>query len=162
MHNRIIVKSFLVLCIFLLALYIILPNYFNNKFLISKKRINLGLDLKGGSSLLLNVDLNSFLKEKLSISADEIKESLLIKDIESSVQSDQQVIVTLNNINNYKKVSLLIHKINPNLELNRKGTSIFISYKPHYKNSLINEVISKSISNVQRRLDKLGTKEVSV
>ncbi len=162
MCNRLIIKSLSVLCIFLLALYVILPNFFNNKFFISKKRISLGLDLKGGSSLLLNVDLDFYFKEKLGMLADEIKESLLIKNIESSVQSGKQVVVILNNIDDYKKVSALVYKINPNLELNRKSTSILISYKPYYKNSLINEVISESISNVQRRLDKLGTKEVSV
>ncbi|MFP3036436.1 MAG: protein translocase subunit SecD [Wolbachia sp.] len=162
MRNRLIIKSFSVLCILLLALYVILPNFFDNKLLISKKRINLGLDLKGGASLLLNVDLDSYFKEKLSMLADEIKESLLAKHIESSVRSDKQVIVTLNDTDDYKKVSTLVHKINPNLELNRKDASIFISYKPHYKNSLINEVVSESINNVQRRLDKLGTREVSV
>ncbi|MDM8335642.1 protein translocase subunit SecD [Wolbachia pipientis] len=162
MRNRLIIKSFSVLCILLFALYVILPNFLDNKLLVSKKRINLGLDLKGGSSLLLNVDLDSYFKEKLGMLADEIKESLLIKNIEPSAQSDKQVVVTLNNIDDYKKVSTLVHKINPNLELNRKDASIFISYKSHYKNSLINEVVSDSINNVQRRLDKLGTKEVSV
>jgi Preprotein translocase subunit SecD len=56
MRNRLIIKSFSVLCILLLALYVILPSFFDNKLLVSKKRINLGLDLKGGSSLLLNID----------------------------------------------------------------------------------------------------------
>ncbi|MGL9689160.1 MAG: protein translocase subunit SecD [Wolbachia sp.] len=162
MRNRLIIKSFSVLCILLLALYVILPNFFDNKLFVSKKRINLGLDLKGGSSLLLNVDLDSYFKEKLSMLADEIKESLLAKSIESRVQSNKQVVVTLNNTDDYRKVSTLVHRINPNLELNRKDSLIFISYKPHYKNSLINEVVSESINNVQRRLDKLGTREVSV
>ncbi|NUY39497.1 protein translocase subunit SecD [Wolbachia endosymbiont of Litomosoides brasiliensis] len=162
MCSRLVIKSLLVLCIFLLALYVILPNFFDNKFFISKKRINLGLDLKGGSSLLLNVDLDFYFKEKLGMLVDEMEESLLTKNTESIVQSGEQVVVTLNHIDDYKKVSALIHKINPNLELSRKDTSIFISYKPYYKDSLINEVVSESISNVQRRLDKLGTKEVSV
>ncbi|MCA4773967.1 protein translocase subunit SecD [Wolbachia endosymbiont of Mansonella perstans] len=162
MRNRLIIKSSSVLCILLLALYVILPNFFDNKLLVSKKRINLGLDLKGGSSLLLNVDLDSYFKEKLSMLADEIKESLLVKNIESRIRIDKQVIMTLNNTDDYKKVSTLVHKINPNLELNRKDASISVSYKPHYKNSLINKVVSESINNVQRRLDKLGTREVSV
>ncbi|WP_375316635.1 protein translocase subunit SecD [Wolbachia endosymbiont (group A) of Colletes cunicularius] len=162
MYNRLIVKSFSVLCICLLALYITLPNFFDNKLFISKKRINLGLDLKGGASLLLNIDLDFYFKEKLGMLAGEIKETLLTKNIESNVQNSEQVIVTLNNIDDYKKASVLINAINPNLELNRKDSSILISYKPHYKNSLISEVAAESINNVQRRLDKLGTKEVSV
>ncbi len=159
MYNRLIVKSFSVLCICLFALYITLPNFFDNKLFISKKRINLGLDLKGGASLLLNIDLDFYFKEKLSMLANEIKETLLTKNIESNVQNS---VITLNNIDDYKKASVLINAINPNLELNRKDSSILISYKPHYKNSLISEVAAESINNVQRRLDKLGTKEVSV
>ncbi len=91
--------------------------------------------------------------------ANEIKETLLTKNIESNVQNS---VITLNSIDDYKKASVLINTINPNLELNRKDSSILISYKPHYKNSLISEVAAESINNVQRRLDKLGTKEVSV
>lgn len=159
MFNRLTVKSFLVLLIFLLSLYLILPNFFDNRFFISKKKINLGLDLKGGASLLLNVDLDFYFKEKLGMLADEIREALLAKNIESNVQNG---IVTLSNADDGKKALELINKINPNLELNKKDSSIFISYKPHYKNSLISEVVAESIDNVQRRLDKLGTKEVSV
>ncbi|WCR53432.1 MAG: Protein translocase subunit SecD [Wolbachia endosymbiont of Ctenocephalides orientis wCori] len=159
MSNRLVVKSFSVLLICLFSLYLILPNFFDNEFFISKKKINLGLDLKGGASLLLNVDLDFYFKEKLGMLTDEIREALLAKKIESNVQNG---VVTLSNADDYKKALELINKINPNLELNKKDFSISISYKPHYKNSLISEVVAESISNVQRRLDKLGTKEVGV
>ncbi|WP_341808468.1 protein translocase subunit SecD [Wolbachia endosymbiont (group E) of Neria commutata] len=162
MFSRLIVKSISILLICLLSLYMILPNFFDNKFFISAKRINLGLDLKGGASLLLNIDLDFYFKEKLGMLADEIKETLLSKNIKCNVQSSEQVIVNLSSADDYKKASLLISKMNPNLELNKKDSLIFISYKPYYKNSLISEIAAESINNVQRRLDTLGTKEVSV
>ncbi|WP_168464894.1 protein translocase subunit SecD [Wolbachia endosymbiont of Ctenocephalides felis wCfeT] len=162
MPSRLMVKSFSVLLICLLALYIVLPNFIDNQFFISKKKINLGLDLKGGASLLLDVDFDFYLKERLGMLADEMKENLLAQNIESSVQNKEQIIVTLSNTDDHKKASALIGKINPNLELSKQGTTILVSYKTHYKNSLINRVVAESISNVQRRLDKLGTKEVSV
>lgn len=162
MSMRLIVKSISILCVFLLSLYTVLPNFFDNKFLISKKKINLGLDLKGGASLLLNIDLDSYFKEKLDMLADEIREALLTKNIECDVKSNEQIIVTLNNANNLKEAIKLINKINPDLELHKKNSSIFILYKSSYKNFLINEVAEVSVNNVQRRLDKLGTKEVSV
>ncbi|MDD9332022.1 MAG: protein translocase subunit SecD [Wolbachia sp.] len=162
MSNRLIFRSISAALICLLSLYMILPNFFDSKFLISKKKMNLGLDLKGGASLLLNIDIDSYLKEKLDMLADEIREALLTKNIESNVQSNEQVIVTLNNVDDYKKVSVLIQKINQNLELSRNDSSIFVLHKSSYKNSLISEVVAESINNVQRRLDKLGTKEVSV
>ncbi|WFW29757.1 MAG: protein translocase subunit SecD [Wolbachia endosymbiont of Menacanthus eurysternus] len=164
MYNRFtIIKFITLLCTFLFALYLILPNFFENKFLISKKRINLGLDLKGGSSLLLEVDLDSYFKGKLTMLIDEIKEILYMKHIKFNIQeNNKQIIVILDNTDNHENVSTLIHKINPNLEVNKKNSSIYISYKPHYRNFLINEVVLESINNVQRRLDKLGTKEISI
>lgn len=162
MLNRLIIKSVSVLLIFLLSTYIILPNFFDSNFLISKKKINLGLDLKGGASLLLNIDLNFYFKEKLSMLADEVRESLLAKNIQCNIKNNEELIVTLDDVNHYQEASKLIRKINPNLELHKKNSSILISYQSSYKNFLINEVSEESIQNVQRRLDKLGTKEVSV
>ncbi|MDG7056208.1 MAG: protein translocase subunit SecD [Wolbachia endosymbiont of Meromenopon meropis] len=162
MKSRLVIRSFFVFCIFFLALYLILPNFFKNKLFISKKKINLGLDLKGGSSLLLNVDLDSYFKEKLTILADEIKEILLGNNIKFNILVDKQVIVTLFNIDEHKKILTIIRRMNSNLDLNRKDSSIIISYKPDYKYSLTNEIILESINNIQRRLDRLGTKEICV
>ena len=57
-------KSRLILCILivLLALYFTTSNFFNTRFL-SDKKINLGLDLKGGSYLLLKIKFEHYLQE---------------------------------------------------------------------------------------------------
>ena len=47
-----------------------LPNY------LSKKQVNLGLDLQGGSHLLLEVDTKSVLKEKSEYLVDDIRSAL--------------------------------------------------------------------------------------
>ena len=39
-------------------------NFLSNEHLFIKKKVNLGLDLQGGSHLLLEVDTKSVLKEK--------------------------------------------------------------------------------------------------
>ena len=62
-----------VLSVCLTAIYYILPNLYGKsevtalpKFF-SQKQVNLGLDLQGGSHLLLEVDTKSVLKENIGI-----------------------------------------------------------------------------------------------
>ena len=70
-----------IFCFFslLVRLYYILPNFYGKSevtalpsFLI-KKQVNLGLDLQGGSHLLLEVETNNVLKEESENLVDEIR-----------------------------------------------------------------------------------------
>ena len=68
--------------IFFLAVFYSLPNLFNNfKFnsissILPGKTVNLGLDLKGGSYLLLKAELESVFNEKLDNTSAQIRKSL--------------------------------------------------------------------------------------
>ena len=59
-----------VILVCLSGIYFLYPNFFNKTEVtalpnyLSKKQVNLGLDLQGGSHLLLEVDTKSVLKEK--------------------------------------------------------------------------------------------------
>ena len=73
---------FFVLVVCVTAIYYIIPNIYGKsevtalpKFL-SQKQVNLGLDLQGGSHLLLEVDTKSVLKEKSEDLVDDIRKSL--------------------------------------------------------------------------------------
>ena len=73
---------FFVFSVCLLGFYYILPNFYGKsevtalpKFL-SQKQVNLGLDLQGGSHLLLEVDTKSVLKDKSEDLVDDIRKSL--------------------------------------------------------------------------------------
>ena len=73
---------FFVLAVCVTAIYYIIPNIYGKsevtalpKFL-SQKQVNLGLDLQGGSHLLLEVDTKSVLKEKSEDLVDDIRKSL--------------------------------------------------------------------------------------
>ena len=83
-------RIFFVVLICLLGIYFIYPNFFNKTEVtalpnyLSKKQVNLGLDLQGGSHLLLEVDTNSVLKEKSEYLVDDIRSSLRKKKIKYS------------------------------------------------------------------------------
>ncbi|OEY87011.1 protein-export membrane protein SecD [Wolbachia pipientis] len=155
-----VIKSVLILLLLLISLYVVLPNFVDSKLFVSKKRINLGLDLKGGASLLLDVDLDFYFKEKLGIIANELQGVLLAKNIKCKVQNDSEFVIVI--LDRDYDITKLINQIDQALELHKIDSKILITYKPHSKNSLIDSVIKNSIYNVHRRMDELGTKEVSV
>ena len=75
-------KLLFVLSICILGVYYIIPNFYDKTEVtglpnyVSKKQVNLGLDLQGGSHLLLEVDTNAVLKEKSEYLVDDIRSTL--------------------------------------------------------------------------------------
>ena len=92
-------RIFFVVLICLLGIYFIYPNFYNKTEVtalpnyLSKKQVNLGLDLQGGSHLLLEVDTNSVLKEKSEYLVDDIRSSLRKKKINQFMQ--KKIIIIL-------------------------------------------------------------------
>ena len=75
-------RLFSVLLICIMGLYFLLPNLYSKEEVtalpnyLSKKQVNLGLDLQGGSHLLLEVDTKVVLKEKSEYLVDDIRSTL--------------------------------------------------------------------------------------
>ena len=66
----------------LIFFYIFLGNFnFANKTnLFLDKKVNLGLDLQGGSYLLLEIDMNPLINKKLEETASDLKKILMKKN----------------------------------------------------------------------------------
>ncbi len=72
--------SLLIIC--LLGCFLALPNFWSTGIpFLPKQTINLGLDLRGGSYLLLEVDTNSIKKERSQSLVDDIRLALRQKKI---------------------------------------------------------------------------------
>ena len=75
-------KFFFVIGTCFLSILFVIPNFYGKSEITAlpsffpKNQFNLGLDLQGGSHLLLEVDVNSVLKEKSDDLVDEIRSSL--------------------------------------------------------------------------------------
>ena len=75
--------SLLIVC--LIGFFLALPNFWNaNIPLLPKQTINLGLDLRGGSYLLLEVDTNPVIKQKLQNKVISLRKALKDKNIKYS------------------------------------------------------------------------------
>ncbi len=130
--------------------------------------IPLGLDLKGGAQLLLEVDTNVMLKEKNTQLYDEVRSALIDRDkgiIRFSDLKNNGAAVTLN-IRDDGEVSKakgrLRSVLGNNVDISSSGKTLTIAYTSKAREEMINDAMSRSIEIVRRRIDALGTKEPSI
>ncbi len=166
-----------VLIIYLLFSIIAVFSVFNfqtdNKFI--NKKINLGLDLQGGSYLLLEINSDSLVKEKIQSKVIPIKKLLKKNKInyENFKINEKHLTLSLNDI---EKFDILFYSrkdniINPYIDNYRsyeleykktKKNQIEISFSKFGLLTINNSALKQSIEIVRRRIDDVGTKEPTI
>lgn len=156
-------KIFLSILVTLIAFAFSLPNFKSVKSNSwwPDKGVNFGLDLRGGSHLLLDVEFETYIDELLENLADNIRKSFKdekigYKDlkVENGVikftARDQQ------DISNIKKH---INKIDRNLSIDNKQNKIELKYGNSQRERLLDKIVEQSIEIIRNRVDSTGTKE---
>src|SRR5215472_8616473 len=118
------VLSILIICV--LGVILSAPNLFNSGALeglpswIPHKQISLGLDLRGGSHLLLEVDMNSVIRERLNAAVDSARTELRTAGIHYNGLAVQgsQVAFTVLDLDKLDAVRGIAKKIDPELDAN--------------------------------------------
>ena len=150
-------------------------NFQNKDDQLIKKRINLGLDLQGGSYLLLEINSDSLVKEKIQSKVIPIKKLLKDNEINYSKFKINEKNLTLS-IDNIEKFDLLFNSRKDNLvnpyidnyrayELEYKKVNnkeIDISFSKFGLLTINNSALKQSIEIVRRRIDDVGTKEPTI
>ena len=170
------IKILSIYSIFIVISFFSLLNLQNNNNLIINKKINLGLDLQGGSYLLLEIDTRPLIRERIQDKVIPIKKFLNTNNISYenfSVGSDSlQFSIDQNNLDKfelkfYSKKNNLINPFIPQynnhellFEENKK--IIKINFSKFGLLSLNNSALKQSIEIVRRRIDDTGTKEPTI
>ena len=143
-----------------------------NKFI--NKKVNLGLDLQGGSYLLLEIDSDPLIKEKIQSKVIPLKKLLKDNNLKYSnfIINDENLSFTLDN---YEKLELLFfskkdNTLNPyidkynshELDLKFKDSVITVSFSKFGLLTINNSALKQSIEIVRRRIDEVGTKEPTI
>jgi protein-export membrane protein SecD len=145
----------------------------NNLFI--DKKINLGLDLQGGSYLLLEINSDSLVKEKIQDKVIPIKKLLKENNINFSNFKINNQSLSIN-INNLDKFDLLFNSrkdnlVNPYIDNYRSfelsyekisNDQIEISFSKFGLLTINNSALKQSIEIVRRRIDDVGTKEPTI
>ena len=167
-----------VLIIYFLFIFIAIfstLNFQNENNQLIKKKINLGLDLQGGSYLLLEINSDNLVSEKIQSKVIPIKK--LLKDNEIKYNNFK---INKNNlslsIDNVEKFDLLFNsrkdnQINPYIDNYRsyeleykkiRNNEIEIYFSKFGLLTINNSALKQSIEIVRRRIDDVGTKEPTI
>jgi len=150
-------------------------NFQKNDNLFIDKKINLGLDLQGGSYLLLEINSDNLIREKIQDKVIPIKKLLKKNSINYSNFKINNQSLTVN-ISDLDKFDLLFNSRKDNLvnpyidnyrsfELVYKKTStdrVKISFSKFGLLTINNSALKQSIEIVRRRIDDVGTKEPTI
>jgi preprotein translocase subunit SecD len=122
--------------------------------------INLGLDLRGGSHLLLEVEFDKYLDEQLNRAKDSIKKSLRVGKIKYNEFSAQgnTLLLHYKNHDDKSKIMRSIREIGQ-FVIDESDQIIVIKFSDENIELLRQNVINQSIEIIRRRVDETGTKE---
>jgi protein-export membrane protein SecD len=169
-------KVVLILGTCVLGLVLSLPNLFSREQLqrlpdwLPREQINLGLDLQGGSHLLLEVDLQAVVEERLATLVDDIRGLLRPARIGYrglGVRGDA-VTLTLTDPATAGQVVEMLDDLNPNplareiQVVEGSGGRIDVRLTDSVIDQMQTAAVSQSLEIVRRRIDEVGTREPTI
>lgn len=136
-----------------------LPNWY------AGNQINLGLDLRGGVHLLLDVDVRSVFRQQLTNIADAVRPRLREKGIQArDISIDgNAVVVAIRDEAQANDALEALRGIDSTLLIERTSPTTFrLSYSEQEQARRRREILDQSIEVLRRRIDESGTKEPSL
>lgn len=130
--------------------------------------IPLGLDLKGGAQLLLEVDTATMMREKSAQLYEETRSALIDRDKGvvrfSNLRNNDGVVsfVVRDDADVSRAKGRLKSALGGAVDISSSGNTITLSYSDKQKEETVSDALTRSIEIVRRRIDALGTKEPSI
>ena len=169
-------KTISIYLTFLIISFFAFLNFQKSENRIIDKKVNLGLDLQGGSYLLLEIDTIPLIQERIQDKVIPIKKLLKKNDLKySNFRINQTKIFFILEKKEYKKLDNIFfskkeNNVNPYIEQykaheldmkNNSGT-IVINFSKYGTLVLNNAALKQSIEIIRRRIDDVGTKEPTI
>ncbi|NCF49801.1 MAG: protein translocase subunit SecD [Bacteroidetes bacterium] len=125
------------------------------------QKINLGLDLQGGSHLLLSVDMDVVVNERLEGFAERIRQDFRGKKIRyrGLGVKGSAVSVSLRNADDAETAREIFRELGTNVDVVRDGTDYIIRFNEGGRTALQTSTLDQSMEIIRRRIDPDGTKE---
>jgi preprotein translocase subunit SecD len=163
--GAIVAASILIL---LPSLNVDLPDWFKAGF--GATKIQLGLDLQGGTHLLMSVQLEEAVKTQLRRRADDLKRELKANKIDFddvSVDASGNLIVKLKSSASRSPFLDAAQKSFPDLVIASAGDSTggpaySLTYKPVELQSIRTNAMDQTLETIRNRIDQLGVRETTV
>ena len=154
MFENSLYKNMSILFVVLLSLLLTVNNFID---LGINKKVSLGLDLRGGSHLLLHIDFDSYVKEQLENNVSSLKKFFLENNIKALPKLEEK------NINIFYRRSQDLDLIKKQLDnfdvIEKDNNTLILSFKEKYLEELAKKVNRESIEIIRKRIDEFGTKD---
>lgn len=126
-----------------------------------QKAINLGLDLQGGSHLVLSVDLDAYLTHAYQNMRDEVrlalqKERLNFRNLQSNSQGIRFLAFK---DDQHEAITAALYKALPQGELSVEGQTFTLRYKPDELSRLQEYALGQTLEILRSRVDEFGVAE---
>ncbi len=163
-------KILFILTICLLAVMFALPSLlpksksaFLPKILLNNQ-VHLGLDLQGGSQLLLEVDVKSYLSDKMNFLQQLVKSELKDKKIgySSFKKNPEGISFVLRDQAQISTAKKVLKAIGDGMEIKVEDLNFHLSLNASGLKQFQDKLIEQSINIIRRRIDETGTKEPSI
>jgi preprotein translocase subunit SecD len=163
-------KVSIILGIIVLGLAFAAPNLLDRKAAeelpswLPHQQVNLGLDLQGGSHLLLEVKVSVVVRERLESMVDAIRVALRKDRIRYTGLGlrDTSVTFMVRNSADLEKAQKLAQGVEENLEIDAEGNRVTINFTDQALRGIQTAAVDQSIEIVRRRIDETGTREPTI
>ncbi len=128
------------------------------------KPVNLGLDLQGGSQLLLEVQVDVVVDEQLQALQQSIRSILRTKKVYSKVSiQDKEISFTVKDTSKIGSITAEVKKLDREaLDVTTSDNKVTVKFNEYALNALRVRSVEQSIEIVRKRVDQLGTKEPTI
>jgi len=126
------------------------------------KPVTLGLDLQGGSYLVMEVDTGVLVHEKLEALADLTRSALREGKIRFSglkVEDGYLTVKVLNAAQLNDAREIIRKQENVTFDITSEGSTLTVKYTDDALRTMKNQAVQQSLEIVRKRIDELGTKE---
>ena len=172
MNKGILWRSILAGCAILIGLiyltpslpvYNALPDWM--KKILPDKKIHLGLDLKGGIHLVLDVDVNKAVETHLDRMIDDLKHEMRksrIRYLKMERVGLKGIEIHLMREKDGEALSSIIKRDFPELKMIQKGRLVSLRLKPEAKNKIVSMAVEQALETIRNRVDQFGVSEPDI
>src|SRR5512144_2908014 len=128
------------------------------------RQISLGLDLQGGSHLLLQVDVQAVVRERLESLVESMRDELRkarIRYQDLSVDG-QSVVVTIPDPAQLDEASGALRKLDPDVQVEQEDGRFRLRLSEQAIRARESAAVDQSLEIIRRRIDETGVREPSI
>jgi SecD/SecF fusion protein len=169
MRKNIVWRLILVGLLTVLSIFIVLPSFINElpgwwKSLLPSAKLNLGLDLKGGTYLVFGVDLDKAVNDDLTRKANELKSGLDDKGVSVqsiSVTASGEIDIKLAKIKDTDKFLNVVKDDFPDLQKldTLQPPSFVLALTSSDVAYMKDHILTQAVENIRNRIDQFGVTE---